>query len=332
VRLLSRRDLLLSGSAFALTGIAGTHYDVLVVGAGAAGIAAARTIRAAGGSALILEASHRVGGRVAGSVLSNVSRRECGLHALVARSGASTIAATSLPMRRMRDESPFAATYAAMLTALIGAGELVRDGSARDMHVYDAVRALRERDGFRGALALLGIDDEYRASLLDYHLVANRAASPFVFPADDTLIVPSGLHTVLADVAKGVPVVRDARVTAIAYRGGEAVLRTEKGETYRARRAIVTVPAGVLASRAIAFSPALPETIAAAVAALPMGVFGRVASSYATVGNAGARSALARHVDGTLWFAGEATAPPGFGCVEGAWESGAAAARAALTA
>ncbi|MCA3377002.1 MAG: NAD(P)-binding protein, partial [Roseomonas sp.] len=37
--------------------------DVLVVGAGVAGIAAARAVRARGLSCLVLEAKHRIGGR-----------------------------------------------------------------------------------------------------------------------------------------------------------------------------------------------------------------------------------------------------------------------------
>ena len=42
----------------------------------------------------------------------------------------------------------------------------------------------------------------------------------------------------------------------------------------------------------------------------------------ATIGNAGARSALAHPIVGALRFAGEATAPTGYGCIEGAWQSG----------
>jgi monoamine oxidase len=61
--------------------------------------------------------------------------------------------------------------------------------------------------------------------------------------------------------------------------------------------------------------------------------FSRGAYSYPVVGGAGAAEALATPLDGTLFFAGEATsAPPANGTVEGALESGHRAAAEALRA
>src|SRR5262249_54260690 len=42
---------------------AGTTHDVAIIGAGSAGIAAAKTARALGLDYVVLEASHRIGGR-----------------------------------------------------------------------------------------------------------------------------------------------------------------------------------------------------------------------------------------------------------------------------
>lgn len=61
--------------------------------------------------------------------------------------------------------------------------------------------------------------------------------------------------------------------------------------------------------------------------------FFRGAYSYVPVGHMGARSALARPIAGTLYFAGEAANTSGYGAtVHGAIESGRAAAKAVLTA
>jgi monoamine oxidase len=60
--------------------------------------------------------------------------------------------------------------------------------------------------------------------------------------------------------------------------------------------------------------------------------FSRGAYSYALVGGAGAATRLSRTVQGTLHFAGEATAGADSGTVEGALKSGQRAARQVLRA
>ena len=58
--------------------------------------------------------------------------------------------------------------------------------------------------------------------------------------------------------------------------------------------------------------------------------FARGSYSYARPGHAGDRAILAAPVDDRIFFAGEATSPNFFSTVHGAWESGIAAAEAAL--
>jgi NADPH-dependent 2,4-dienoyl-CoA reductase/sulfur reductase-like enzyme len=321
---------LLSGGALAVSGLAAARmwrrtsiaYDVVVVGGGVAGIAAARSVRAAGGSVVILDTTDRLGGRIADD--SVLSTRSSELYSLVSSSGIPTIPATSVGTQ-------FPSTYSAMFAALHEKGERIRGGLIPDESVYDAVRDFSERPGFRATLAHLGIWDDHRnpASLLDYHLVARRSGSALVFPAHGTLLVPSGLRDFIVSLAAGIPVGLGARVISIAYGNNGAVLRTANGDTYRARETIVTASIDVLASGGIDFDPPLPETTTSAIAALPINPGG---VSYATVGNAGAREVLGRPVDNTLRFAGEATAPAGLGCVEGAWASAVSGHRSARNA
>src|SRR5205807_2104817 len=69
---MSRRDLLAASAAFPLAPVFGwrasaaplpREADIVVIGAGAAGIAAARRIMAANRKVLVLEAGERIGGR-----------------------------------------------------------------------------------------------------------------------------------------------------------------------------------------------------------------------------------------------------------------------------
>src|ERR1700742_3368173 len=66
---LSRRSFLAASAAFAaapaIAAPAGPEVDVVIVGAGAAGIAAARRVLAAKKSCVVFEASPRIGGRCA---------------------------------------------------------------------------------------------------------------------------------------------------------------------------------------------------------------------------------------------------------------------------
>jgi monoamine oxidase len=443
----SRRDVLLSAGAIALTGLAGTAavaptYDAIVVGAGVAGIAAARMLRSHGRSALVLEAMHRIGGRVetdnsfpapvdlGAQFFSGIAAGENAPYGHAKRLGFETIAASGVRSTVAGgDAATFRSTYAALLSALDERSERIRAGVAHDAPVADAVHSLRGLPHFQDALALL-VDARDR-SLLDYANGVRHAPAPFVYPADDTHYFPSGVGNLIERLADGLSIVCDAPVASIAYDGDSVTLRTKRGRAYRARKAIVTASTGVLASGSIDFAPALPAAHRASICALPMSnafkiafgfsrdvfggrygiagtqmhaiavlegrssvsmvtnVFGkpmavfiaegetadryeqlsqtdtaqfflkrldvmfpgaaawngtaratswrsnpytRGAASYATVGNAAARAALAEPIARTLWFAGEANARAAHGQMHGAWMSGVAAARGVLDA
>jgi monoamine oxidase len=322
-RSISRRELLLSTGAAALASIAGSSAaDAIVVGAGPAGIAAARTLRAHGRSVLLLEASEHIGGRARDGARFLSSRSA--LHDALRRRGVATVPARDVRAVAGGGEPTFLATYAALFAALTERGERTAGGAA-DASILDAAHDLRELPHAGAALAMLaGGAPPGSASLLDFHLHGSYLPSPFAFPASDTAYVPHGLGTPLERLSRELPVVRGAAVASISYDAASAAARTADGATYRARTIVVTVPAAVLAANAIAFVPELPPALRSSIAALPERAGGW--SAYATVGNAGARAALAAPLKRTLWFAGEATAPPGHAPVDGAWHAGTQAA------
>jgi monoamine oxidase len=293
----SRRELLFSAGAVALTGIAavGAALDTIVVGAGVAGIAAARTLRARGRTVLLLEAADRIGGRAftdtsmpvpfdAGAAFfSGIASGNGAFYDVATALGTRSTAASDAPFGVAGgDGSAFSATYAALLSALLARGERVHDGLLEDTTVYEALRALRHLPHFGAALALLRVEESSHraASVADYHAVTSGFPAPFVFPARDTRFVPSGMGALVARLAHGLPIVLGSPVMSIAYGDGAVTVRTGGGRTYRARRAIVTVSTGVLASRGIEFSPALPERYTSAIAALPMHPGYRAAISF----------------------------------------------------
>jgi monoamine oxidase len=91
--------------------------------------------------------------------------------------------------------------------------------------------------------------------------------------------VAEGLGTVVASFAHGVPIKLSTAVRKIEW-GDEGVVVTAGGQRYRAEKLVITVPTGVLASGQIEFDPPLPAWKQAAIEALPMGQFEKVALTF----------------------------------------------------
>ena len=260
--------------------------DIVVVGAGVAGIAAATALRAARIDCVVLEAGGRVGGRARTGMLAGAAFD----HGAAWLHHGQTNPLTALARKAGREIVDFTATRCERLRVgdhWAGSAELqeVERCEARLMRVL-ADRAGREPDLSLAEAAAKLASDRWVASLLMWEGAIIAAADADRLSLRDWQAnLLSGHNLCLRDgigdfvVAGLAPAAGEIRlghaVRRISRTGGAVVVAGDWG-SLRARAVIVTVSTGVLASGAIRFEPELPVATGEAIAHLPMGLLSKV--------------------------------------------------------
>jgi monoamine oxidase len=259
---------------------AGTIHDVAIVGAGSAGIAAAKTARELQLDYVVLEASHRIGGRGYTEQLAPGVAFDLGCHWMHS--------ASLNPYVAIADRFGFTYRRGTFPRGLWVNG---RWASAADLESYGAAWERYYADIMAAGRADRGIsilDATKRSSpwtpLLDYwSSIANAAdpdqvsiEDPFTYrDTDENWPIKEGFGALIARFGADVPVTLNCAVRHIDWAGRWIELKTAKG-TVRARRALITVSTGVLGAGDIRFDPILPEWKLAAIAGLPLGTHNRI--------------------------------------------------------
>lgn len=255
-------------------------FDAAIIGAGAAGIAAARRLAGAGRRVIVLEARGRAGGRavVDQSLGVPADLGAAWLHFAEANAW-TTIAerAGFTVVRREPGWGPGAHVGARAPTApehdaIIAGYERYRaliDAAAeagRDVPVSDVLPRDDFRPRFDAVMSWAVSVESSEVSTLDLYRYED---------SENDWAVREGLGAVVAWAARDLPVRLGTRVTAIDWSGPPVRIDSTAGRI-EAASAIVTVPTVLLSRGAIRFDPPLPHAYEEAFANLPLGVANKV--------------------------------------------------------
>lgn len=259
--------------------------DVVVIGAGCAGIAAARELAARGRSCIVLEGGARPGGRAytesaglgapfdhGASWLHQAD--ENALTPLARALGCEMLDHDTLRERHLfahgrfatRDERrAFAAAEDTFWRAI--------DAAARDGGPDRPAAEAAPRGGPWDATVAHWEGAQICAAELSRMSLHDFAATALDGP---NLVLREGLGALVARLAEGLPVRLGAKVDRIRWDARGVTAEGGFG-ALAARAAIVTASTGVLAAGGIAFDPPLPPETQAAIHALPLGLLTKIA-------------------------------------------------------
>ena len=264
--------------------------DLAIVGAGAAGITAARTAHAQGLTCVVLEAAQRTGGRAytdlslgvpydAGAAYIHFSNRNPWMRE-ARRLGIETrlwrgfthfqMIAGGHPLGMASGERRSRA-FDAFWSHLDRLEQEHSEAVFEPMSMADGASVLTEEgQAAMGDMSRLGLGEQPdRVSLADY---LEQWHGP-------DHVVPVGYGTLVCAAAQGLPIHLGTPVRMIEAVKGGFVLVTDQGSV-RARAVVVTVSIGVLQAGHIRFKPALPDRLMRGLDGLAMGALSKVALSF----------------------------------------------------
>lgn len=268
--------------------------DVIVIGAGVAGLAAARDIAEAGRRVIVVEARNRVGGRI-----------------FTVKSGARAVELGAEFVHGKPPELWSLVREARAKTIELDGSQLCwRDGNLsvcdhsleRDFKWIDALKDWKQEDcSFADYLDRSSVSDGTRVRLIDYvegfnaadhHLIGVKSlgkqqSAEDAIEGDRLFHILDGYGKIPEFLLEALNrsqcrVMLNARVTCVGWKRGAVQVEVEAdGQRLEIRgaKAIVTLPLGVLLHERVAFKPR-PENILTAAARMRMGIVQRTVLEF----------------------------------------------------
>jgi len=257
-----------------------SDVDLIIIGAGAAGIGAAKQARSLGLTFKVLEASHRIGGRAYTEFIGPKQQPfDLGCHWMHS--------ASLNPMVKIADEFGFSYDKDNFLNLLIVDGdqrstdrsEWAAFSEKADAMIAEAVAAGREA----AVIDLVPRDDRWTRSW-DYIFSLISSFDPDQVSATDLLAyndteedwpLKEGYGELITRFGADIPVELNTQVTDLDWSGASVRAETPKGAV-AGRAAVITVSTGILGAGDIRFDPVLPPEKLEAIQRLPLGCHNRI--------------------------------------------------------
>ncbi|BBO09204.1 amine oxidase [Bradyrhizobium sp. TM102] len=256
--------------------------DIVVIGAGAAGIAAARRIMATGRKVLVMEAASQIGGRCITDSTSFEVPFDRGARWMhnpdtnpmirLARSvGLDVLPAPSGQKMRIGRRNARAGETEQFLAALVRANRAIDDASRAKLDTSCASVLPKDLGDWTGAAEfMLGAGfagkDLKELSAIDKGRAQDRNAA---------IACRQGLGTLITKLGEQAPVALSTPASRISWSNRDVTVETQAGKI-AARAVIVTVSTNVLTSGAIKFTPDLPKRTLDAASKLGLGSYDRI--------------------------------------------------------
>jgi monoamine oxidase len=290
---MTRRGFLKASAAFAATPVLyGTAFgaappreaDIVVIGAGAAGIAAARRIQATGRKVIVVEAANQIGGRcLTDSTTFDVpfDRGARWMHnpdtnpiiKLARAAGLEIATAPSGQKIRIGRRNARAGETEEFLATLVKVNHAIDDAARRaDISCAAALPKDLSLGDWAGT-----VDFTLGASFSGKDL-KDFSAVDKVRAADRNTVFAcrQGMGTLIAKLAEGIPVALSTPATRLDWGNRDVTVDTPSGRI-TARAAIITVSTGALMSGNIKFASEMPKRVLDAASKLSLGSYDHIA-------------------------------------------------------